>query len=157
MSSGHKTSGDLSAAEVRELAVRYLSRREYGIEELKRKLGQRGALADITEEVVGRLADEGFVSDQRFTQMYVRTRVRRLFGPLKICGELKSRGIADAIIGENMPAEETWVDSASQWAGKRTRGELDYKERAKIYRSLINRGFSHEQANTALDNLKFRD
>ena len=151
------TTHHLGAVEGRELAVAYLSRREYSVEELKLRLQRRGVETYIADEVVRRLAGDDLVSDQRFTQMYVRTRVRRLFGPLKIWGELRSRGIADAVIGENMPAEETWVDSASQWVGKRSQGKLDYKERAKLYRSLINRGFSHEQANVALDRLNSRD
>ena len=90
--------------------------------------------------------------------MYVRTRIRRLFGPLKIRGELRSLGISDYVITEAMPGEqEAWFDSASQWADKRCKGDLDYAERAKIYRSLMNRGFTHEQANVALDRLNSPD
>jgi len=148
-----KTARDLNEAEVRDIAVRYLSRREYGIEELRQKLLQRGADSGITDKVVDDLATENLVSDQRFTEMYVRMRIRRLFGPLKIKAELRSRGITDYQIGEAMPDdEETWFDKASQWAGKRCQGELDYAGRAKLYRSLMNRGFTHEQANVALDN-----
>jgi len=149
-----KTARDLNKAEVRDIALRYLARREYGIEELRRKLLQRGAESDIAENVVGDLADADLVSDQRFTEMYVRMRVRLLFGPLKIRGELRSRGISDHQIAAAMPDEqETWFDSASQWASKRCQGELDYAGRAKIYRSLMSRGFTHEQANIALDRL----
>jgi regulatory protein len=149
-----KTARDLTEAEVRDIAVRYLSRREYGIEELRQQLLQRGADSGLAEKVVGDLADENLVSDQRFTEMYVRMRIRRLFGPLKIRGELRSRGISDRLIAETMPdGQETWFDTASQWARKQYRGELDYAGRAKIYRSLMNRGFTHEQANVALDSL----
>ena len=153
-----KTARDLNEAEVREIALRYLGRREYGIEELRRKLNQRGADSQITDKLVGDLADADLVSDQRFTEMYVRMRIRNLFGPLKIRGELRSRGITDHQIGEALPDEqETWFDSASLWASKRSQGELDYAGRAKIYRSLMNRGFTHEQANIAIDNLKSGD
>ena len=149
-----KTARELTEVEIREIAVRYLSRREYGIEELRQKLLQRGADPDITDKVVGDLADENLVSDERFTEMYVRMRIRALFGPLKIKGELRSRGISDKLITEEMPADQdTWLDGASQWASKRHRGDLDYAGRAKIYRSLMNRGFTHEQANVAIDNL----
>jgi len=153
-----KSARDLNEAEVREIALRYLGRREYGIEELRRKLVQRGADSQIVDKVVGDLADADLVSDQRFTEMYVRMRIRNLFGPMKIRGELRSRGITDHQIGEAMPDEqETWFDSASLWASKRCQGELDYAGRAKMYRSLMNRGFTHEQANIAIDNLKSGD
>ena len=95
-----KTARDLTEAEVRDIAVRYLSRREYAIEELRQKLLQRGVDSGLTEKVVGDLADENLVSDQRFTEMYVRMRIRRLFGPLKIRGELRSRGITEHLIAD---------------------------------------------------------
>jgi len=150
-----KSAHDLGEAEIRDIAVGYLGRREYAVEELRVKLLQRGADSEITDQVVSDLANESLVSDQRFTEMYVRMRIRRLFGPMKIRGELRNRGITDILINQSMPEDEdVWFDAASQWASKRFRGELDYSARAKIYRSLMNRGFSHEQANVALDSLK---
>jgi regulatory protein len=150
-----KSARDLTEAETRDIAVGYLSRREYGIEELRQKILQRGADPDISDKVVGDLADENLVSDQRFTEMYVRTRIRALFGPLKIRGELRGRGISDKLIAEAMPDEQdTWFDSATQWAVKRCRGELDYAGKAKLHRSLMNRGFTHEQASVAIDSLE---
>ena len=148
------TARDLTESELREMAVRFLCRREYAIEELKQKLVQRGADEMLSEQVVGDLADENLVSDQRFTEMYVRARIRRLFGPLKIRAELRGRGVSDQLIAEELPREQTvWFDAATQWASKRNSGELDYAKRAKIYRSLMNRGFTHEQANVALDSI----
>ena len=153
-----KTARELTEAEVHEIAVRYLTRREYGIEELRQKLLQRGSDQAIAEKVVSGLMDENLVSDQRFTEMYVRTRMRRLFGPLKIRGELRSRGISDFLIAQELSFEqETWFENASQWAEKRCRGELDYAGRVKVYRALMNRGFTHEQANVALDSLNSND
>ena len=153
-----KTARDLTEAEIRDIALRYLSRREYGIEELRRKLVQRGADVGISEKVVGDLADSDLVSDQRFTEMYVRMRMRHLFGPLKIRGELRSRGISDYLISAEIPGEqEVWFDAATQWADKKNLGELDFAGRARIHRSLMNRGFTHEQANVALDSLKSGD
>jgi regulatory protein len=149
-----KTARDLNEVEVRDIAIRYLSRREYAIEELRQRLLQRGADDLITQQVVGDLADEGLVSDQRFTEMYVRTRVRRLFGPLKIRAELRARGVSDPLISAELPEDQAvWFDIASQWASRKHSGELDYAARAKIYRSLVNRGFTHEQANVALDSI----
>lgn len=153
-----KTARELTEAEVHEIAVRYLTRREYGLEELRQKLIQRGADSETAGKVVADLADSNLVSDQRFTEMYVRTRLHQLYGPVKIRGELRSRGISDHEINQAMPTErEIWFDIASQWAGKRCHGELDYAGRVKIYRGLMNRGFTHEQANIALDRLNSTD
>jgi regulatory protein len=152
------TARELTEAEVREIAVRYLNRREYGIEELKRKLVQRGAEPDIADQVVSDYAEQNLVSDERFTEMYVRMRLRRLFGPLKIRAELQQRGIAAKVIAAEMQIdEEVWFDAAAQWVAKRVRGELDFAARAKIHRSLTGRGFNHEQANIGIQRLKSSD
>lgn len=158
-----KTARDLSEAEVRDIALRCLGRREYGVEELRRKILQRGADQHIVDTVVDDLAEDRLVSDQRFTEMYIRTRARSLFGPVKIRGELRSRGVSDSVIEEFMPDEQdVWFDAAAHWAAKRCHGDsgcidLDYAERAKLHRSLTNRGFTHEQVNVALDRLKSND
>ena len=147
-----KTAHELTESEVRDIALRYLGRREYAVQELRQKLLQRGADSTLTDTVVTGLVEQDLLSDERFTEMYVRMRVRLLFGPLKIRAELRGRGIADYLAAQFMPDDqETWFDSASQWAEKKCHGELDYATRAKIYRSLMNRGFTHEQANIALD------
>lgn len=149
-----KTARDLLESEIRDIAIRYLSRREYAIEELRQKLVHRGADDLLTQQVVSDLADQGLVSDQRFTEMYVRSRLRRLFGPLKIRAELRARGVSDHIISEELPGDQSvWFDLATQWASRRHRGELDYAGRARVHRSLMNRGFTHEQANVALDSI----
>ena len=149
-----KSAHDLSEVEIRDIAVRYLARREYGIEELKRKLVQRGADTDLVEQVVSDCAEQGLVSDERFTEMYVRMRIRRCFGPMKIRGELRQRGIPDHLVaGALQVDEEIWFEAAVQWAGRRIHGELDFAQKSKIHRKLMNRGFNHEQANKALAHL----
>jgi len=142
---------DLSKEDVRDIALRYLARREYGVEELKRKLVQRGAESNAAEQVVADCAEQNLVSDERFTEMYVRMRIRRLFGPVKIRGELRQRGIPDPLIVTALQVdEETWLDAAARWADRRIHGELDFSQKAKFHRKLMNRGFNHEQATIAL-------
>jgi len=153
-----RSAHEWTESEVREIAVRYLARREYGVDELTQKLTQRGAGAAIAAKVVADLADLNLVSDRRFAEMYVRTRMLQLNGPVKIRGELRGLGISDLLIAQVMPGErDAWFDIAGKWAGKHCHGELDYAGRAKIYRGLINRGFTHDQANVALDRLNSPD
>ena len=148
-----KTAHELTESEIRDIALRYLGRREYAVQELRQKLLQRGADSALTDTVITELVEQNLLSDERFTEMYVRMRTRLLFGPLKIRAELRGRGIADHLAARFMPSgEDAWFDAATQWAEKKRRGELDYTERARVYRSLMNRGFTHEQANAALDN-----
>jgi len=153
-----KSARDLTESDVRDIAVRYLTRREHGIEELTQKLVQRGADVSLAETVVAGLAEDNLVSDERFTEMYVRTRMQQLNGPVKIRAQLRGLGVSDHVIARAMPDDpDSWFDIAARWAGKRHFGALDYAARAKIYRGLVNRGFTHEQANAALERLNSTD
>lgn len=147
-----KTAHELTESEVRDIALRYLGRREYAVQELRQRLLQRGAETALVDTVIDDLVETNLLSDERFTEMYVRMRVRLMFGPLKIRAELRGRGIADHVAAKFLPSgEDAWFDTATQWAEKKRRGEMDYAERARVYRSLMNRGFTHDQANVALD------
>ena len=116
----------MTEIELRDIAVRYLARREYAIEELTQKLIHRGADPSAAEQVVADLAEENLVSDERFAEMFVRTRIQQLNGPVKIRGELRGLGVSDQLIAKAMPDDrETWFDIAARWAGKRCHGELD--------------------------------
>jgi len=146
--------GQPSAAEARGFALAYLARREHSCAELSRKLQQRGVDGATAAGVVEELAGEGLISDRRYAEVFVRQRIRRLYGPLRIRADLQTRGVAAAIIDENLPGDdELWLESALEWIGRRARRHLDRKERARLYRSACNRGFTHQQAMRALDRL----
>ena len=148
-----KPAHELTESEVRDIALRYLARREYAVEELRRKIEARGADPVIVDSVITGLVEENLLSDERFTEMYVRMRIRALFGPLKIRAELRGRGVTDAVIARYMPGgDDAWFETASEWARKKCTGNMDYAARGKVYRSLMNRGFTHEQANVAVEN-----
>jgi regulatory protein len=140
---------------MRAFAYRLLGRREYSVHELAQRLRQKwrsvediGAMAD---ELVDALLEENLVSDERFAESFVRSRIQRCQGPLKIKAELRKKGISDALIARELESHaEEWSDLASQWLSRQHPGPLDFDARKKYYRRLANRGFTHEQAMTAL-------
>jgi regulatory protein len=139
----------------REAALNYLARREHSCRELETKLLRRGIGAEAASTVVEQLGSENLVSDERYVEAYVRSRVARLFGPLRIRAELRKRGVADTLVERELEAYAgEWFELADQWAAGRLRNELDRKEQARIYRSGTNRGFTHEQMMRAIDRLK---
>jgi regulatory protein len=149
---GGRPDAPVSAVEARAIAGRFLARREYSRHELGLKLQSRGVDAATAAECVAWLGEHGLVSDTRFAEMFVRSRVARLFGPLKIRAQLRHKGIADELADTVLSAyEETWVDHALSWIRKRVDEPLDRRGRARLYRSGMNRGFSHEQMMRALD------
>ena len=150
--------GSTAEAELREAraaALNYLARREHSCQELETKLQRKGISREVATAVVETLRDENLVSDHRYAEAFVRSRVSRSQGPLKIRAELRRRGVADSIVYESMqPFEEQWQHLAFDWANRRSHGNPDRKEQARIYRSGTNRGFSHEHMMRAIDRLK---
>ena len=143
-----------SYQEILGRALRLLSRREHTELELRKKLsgGERGA--DVVQEVIEGLKRDNYLSDERFTEIYVRSRMERGDGPVKINHALKSRGVSGSMIGRHLdPLDARWVEVLREvWARKFGEPPSDYKEWAKQARFLQNRGFTAEQIGKVVSN-----
>lgn len=141
-----------SLAAVRRAAMDLLARREHGRTELARKLRQRGAPAELIDDALERLAEQGLLSDERFLESFIRSRAQAGFGPLRIREELGQRGLPRPLI------EQALADSPIDWTEnlqalwQRRFGELpgDARERARQGRFLVYRGFAHEAVSRLL-------
>ena len=137
---------------MRAFAYRLLGRREYSLQELSNRISRKWPQADDINEFVLQLEKENLVSDQRFAESFLRSRVQRHQGPQKIKAELRGKGVADSIIAdalETMSGE--WTALAAQWLTKFHSGDFSFKDKQKYYRRLVNRGFTHNQAMDALN------
>lgn len=149
----HVTESDAYAT-----AIALLARREHSVRELTVKLGARGVSAAMAEVVITRLIAERLQSDERFTEVYLRQRSSRGYGPIRISLELRERGIDDALISAELrrvadEGEIDWFACAAMAYSKKygVRPIEDIKERAKRMRFLQYRGFSHEQITAAIE------
>jgi len=146
-----------SVADVRAVAFRYLANRDHSCTELQAKLLRRGLPAVVVTQALRELEAENLLNDQRFAESFARSRINRYQGPLKIRAELIKRGIPKDLIDIALSDHaEQWEDLALQWACKRASGEMNQEEKARLYRSGANRGFTHEQMLRALDCLQSR-
>ena len=129
-------------------ALRLLARREHSEFELRYKLIGRHFSDSIVESVVMQLVDEGLLSDQRFAEVYARSRFERGYGPLRIRAELRERGISGDLTEQMLAGlSRRWVESAGRQRSKRFGHQLpaDYRQRTKQMRFLQQRGFTAEQ------------
>lgn len=128
--------------------MQLLARREHSTLELRHKLTARDFEAAIVDGVLAGLRQEGFLSDERFTETYVFSRVSRGFGPLRIRAELRERGVDDALISRFLaPDAANWCRHVAEARRKRfgSGRPRDFAERARQTRFLQQRGFSLEQ------------
>ena len=143
-----------SPAELRAFAYRLLGRREHSVLELTRRLRQKWPQAEGVDELVAALIEENLLSDERFTESYVRMVIQKQQGPLKIRAGLRGRGVPDSLISRELERHaDQWAGLATEWLQRQHPGPLDFEGRGKFYRRLLSRGFSHDQAMQALDTI----
>lgn len=125
-----------------------LSRREHSIAELTQKLMEKGFDEICIDEVLAVLVEEGLLSDARYVESYVRSRMNRGFGPVRIQQELRQRGIPGALISEHLNfQDESWPVVVKQVWQKKFGGAHpeDIHARARQQHFLQYRGFTTEQ------------
>lgn len=145
-------SNSTDPSQIRQAALRHLARREYSRAELADKLVRKGFAALDVLPVLDEMERQGLLSDERFTEAYVRYRCNLGFGPQRIEQELRERGVADNLINAYLDKTDAhWLDDVNQVRQKRFGPGVpaDYKDRAKQMRYLQYRGFTHEQINRA--------
>lgn len=131
------------SVEIEAVAVRLLAVREHSRHELHNKLG-RSFDRDTVQAVLDQLVECGLVSDERFTEHYVASRIRKGFGPLRIRAELRERGIDGDLIEAWLDLEDgAWCECLREVARRRFGDErtADRRIQAKQARFLQYRGF----------------
>ncbi len=104
------------------------------------------------EGVITALVEENLLSDQRYCKAFVRSRERKLQGPVKIRAALGAKGVGGQLISEALSQpDEEWIELAAEWLQRKGFSDTGIQQRARYYRRLMNRGFSHSQAMGAID------
>lgn len=131
-------------AQVRDKALRLLTRREHSLEELRQKLSQRGFPHDVISVVLQELKARGDLSDLRYAQAMVSHRAKKGYGPVYIRQELRERGVDSGLI------ESALIEGEFSWATValgRYKGHFkdepiaDYADWARRASYLKRRGF----------------
>lgn len=145
---------EASEADVRDAAIRLLARREHARRELVAKLRGRGFGAELIETVLDQLEGERLLSDARYAEVYVRSRIGSGHGPLRIRAELRERGIDEAFVERELAGQDPdWFALAARVRRRRFGDTVPepFKERARQMRFLQYRGFDGEQIRAAMD------
>lgn len=131
-----------SAAKLKARALRHLVRREHSRAELALKLAPYAESREALHALLDALSARNQLSDERFAAERQRS-LSRKYGPAKIRGDLKARGIDPQLI-ERIPVERE-LETASAILKRKYRLPADSREeRAKRARFLQARGFSAE-------------
>ncbi|OQW93942.1 MAG: hypothetical protein BWK79_08475 [Beggiatoa sp. IS2] len=142
-------------AQIRQKAIALLGHREHSVFELRQKLVRYPFESSLIELVLAQLQADNLLNEERFIESFMRARIAKGHGPLRIQQELRQRGIAEYSIEMNDPA---WIEQASRARQKRFGSSFphDPHEKAKQMRFLQYRGFSHTQIRMVLKELNSR-
>jgi len=131
----------------------YLARREHGRSELLEKVTRFGFDADVADDAVAQLVEDGLQSDVRFADAFVRSRINQGKGPAKIRADLREKGVNDGVTeGGIRDAEQDWYALAVEVRLKKFGAErpAEFKEKARQMRFLQSRGFEQDQIQAAV-------
>ncbi|QJQ95089.1 MULTISPECIES: regulatory protein RecX [Halomonadaceae] len=138
----------------RDDAIRLLARRDYSRFELQSRLAAKGHADSEVSACLDQLAEQGLQCDQRFLESFLRSRVSRGQGLLKIRAELGKRGVSRELIAQALAeTDQDWYALACETLARRFDGPGgDPRERARRERFLAGRGFDFDQVRHALAN-----
>jgi len=131
----------------------YLARREHGHSELLEKVTRFGFDADVADDAVAQLVEDGLQSDVRFAGAFVRSRINQGKGPAKIRADLREKGVNDGVTEDGIrEADQDWYALAVEVRLKKFGAErpADFKEKARQMRFLQSRGFEQDQIQAAV-------
>ncbi|MFS1525985.1 regulatory protein RecX [Microbulbifer sp. 2304DJ12-6] len=139
-------------------ALALLARRDYSCLELRRKLVGRFPDADFNA-LFEYLQIRNYQSDRRFAEVFVRARVQRGQGPLRIRRELQQRGIMGELASSALEQVEVdWFEFAQEQLQRKYPAPISAmpldqraKECARRQRYLAYRGFPADVISWALN------
>ena len=89
--------------DVKACAFRIMARREHSQHELYQKLLTREYAQALVKDVVDYMVKEGWQSDERFAENFIRSRINRGYGRIKIQAELNERMVSSSLIAKFLP------------------------------------------------------
>jgi regulatory protein len=133
----------------RRVALRLLASRPRAIQDLKRRLRDRGHETTAIGEAVERLRSSGLLDDGEYARHYVRVRSPRGHGPSRLIHDLLAagvdRGVAELAVRDVEEAEGIDVAAAARKLAERRAGQLaglpPAKRRRRLLTYLARRGF----------------
>jgi len=140
----------LDEAELYSYALEALAARARSAGEMRRLLARRAAKPSATDEVLARLAERGYLNDDRFSQAFASWRLEnQRFGRVRVLHDLRSHRVAGEVAERAVKEVYAEVDETAllrEQLARRLRGNPPPPEPnklASLYRALRRAGFSH--------------
>ena len=137
---------DLSNAEWRDKAEAYCARAEHCADDVRRKLYEWQAPAELTESILQHLYDCDFINDERFCRAYVHDKVEyQAWGRMKIQAGLRALHLPENAIRNALDNinEERYRENLQSLIRQRSAPTSPLPP--TTIRFLLQRGFTYEE------------
>lgn len=136
-------------------AVSLLSRRDHSKKELMRKLKEKG-YSKGAEAAVEKLANSGYVDDERFCRLYASELIRlKGYGRKRVEQELYLKGVDREIISGVLDEISFDTYRLSDIIKRKYLAKMtDEKGRQKAFNALLRLGYSYSEIRDALENMQ---
>ena len=133
---------------IRDTMLRMLARREHSEAEVRQKMQMRGFDMCIVQTELADFQQRNWQNDIRFTEQFVRQRIARGQGEVRIRYELRMQQISDELINAAIGEQDVdWFELAKQTHDRRfgEPGSLTLKQKQQHQRLLQSKGFTSDQ------------
>ena len=135
--------------EAYDKAVSLLAMREHTEKEIREKLSARSFSPEDIDSAIGRLRREGLLSEERFAEVFIRSRLRKLpEGKALLAMRLRERGCAEDAARKALSEaweREDYMEPLISYMDELTRK----KGEEKAYAALMHKGFSPTEVRRA--------
>lgn len=142
------------ASQMRNYLFSLLARRDYSRSELRQKLKARYAdYLPLAEQILERLAEEGYQSDARFCESLINSKRRQGYGPQVISQQLRLKGIDSILVAQYLINDDPqWLQDAYQVKCKKFGVAVARlpRDKAQQMRFMRYRGFDNKQSQWAI-------
>ena len=111
-------------SDITKLITKYLSIREHSKLELHNKLTQKGHDSIDIGDCIDEFSSKDIQSDTRFTEEFIRSKLKKNKGPRLVSSELTTRGISDSLINKKISeiSYQEWCNAALKALVKKLHG-----------------------------------
>ena len=143
---------DENHLKAKNYALRCLSAKSYYSEELRRAMRKKGHCETSIEEIVAECFRLGYLDDEEWLQVFVKSQFSRSRSPLAIAAKLAAKGVPAEKRKELLENLEPSLASITDLLqSKYSKRDLnDFKERQKVIAALARRGFRFEDILAAI-------
>ena len=141
----------LTPNQIRQKIRRYCAYQERSHHEVRQKLAELGAFADLADEITIELIQDDFLNEERFANTFARGKFRiKGWGKVRIKNELQARFVHEKLIEKAITNQIDPIDylsSAKETLRKKTEATAHLEssnQKKKIINHLLRKGFEWE-------------